>query len=133
MRTRTIAALAGLVALAACETADEGNAFITHVDYRVTAADRRLVEDTLASKLRAPGIRMSRVQGSENLADGSVTVCGYVSGITPAGVRSPEAVFGGVLSANRQTFSIFGGQGKGQDPSRVALVKSICQIAGVHL
>jgi len=62
-----------------------------------------------------------------------VTLCGYVSAIVPSGKRSPDAVFGGMFTADRRTFMLFGGGGKGQDAGRVAQVKSMCRIAGIYL
>lgn len=132
--TKTLLALAVLSALslAGCETA--GSVATTHVSHSVTAEERALVQSTLSAKLKAPGLQIERMKATEHLASGMITICGYVTGVTPAGTRSKPAVFGGTITANQKSvFSLLGGGGSGQDVNRTHAVKTICQANEIYI
>lgn len=131
MKKSAIMAVAATVFLSACVT--DGDGVITHTDYEISARDRAIVRNTIASQLGVTGVQFQGLEASESLSNGAVTLCGYVSAISPAGTRSPNAVFGGMFSADRTQFMLFGGGGKGQDASRIQQVRTMCGVAGIYL
>lgn len=130
-------AVAAAAFLSACVTDEDsyGNdtSIITHTHHSITARDRAMVQSTFETRLRIKGLQFKRLEASEHLESGAVTLCGYVSGISPAGTRSPDSVFGGVFSNDGRHFTLFGGGGQGQDPGRIQRVKMMCGIAGIYL
>ncbi len=133
-RTSGIVAILAAAMLSGCVSIDDGgDSVITHTDHTITSAERDTLMAHLQSTLKAPGLRVRGLQSSENLTTGAVTVCGFVSGMTPAGTRSPEAVFGGMFSKDGRQFMLFGGGGKGQDADRAAQVRVMCGAAKIYL
>ncbi|OCW55516.1 hypothetical protein [Hoeflea olei] len=121
-----------MIALTGCETT--GGVATSHISHSVTAEERALVHATLSSKLKARGLQIEKLQATEHLDSGMITICGYVTGITPAGTRSKPAVFGGTITANQKSaFTLLGGGGSGQDASRSHAVKTICQANEIYI
>jgi len=133
-RTSGIVAMLAAAMLSGCVSIDgSDDGVITHTDHTVTTSERAVVMAKLQSALKAPGLRLRGLQASEHLETGTVTICGYVSGISSAGSRSPEAVFGGQIIRSGGEFVLFGGGGQGQDSNRAAQVRAICAAAGIHI
>lgn len=134
MRTIGILTMLAAATLSGCVSIDDGgDGVIRHVDHTITSSERAAVMARLQASMKAPGLKVNGLQASESLATGAVTICGYVSGITSAGTRSPDAVFGGEIALAGGHFVLFGGRGKGQDPNRVALVRGACAAAGIYI
>jgi hypothetical protein len=132
MKLRTYVAAAAIIFLTGCETS--GNVATSHVDHKITSEQRALVQATLSAKLKAAGVRIETMRATEHLSSGMIIICGYVTGITPAGTRSKPAVFGGTITSNqRSVFSLIGGGGTGQDSTRTLAVKTACQANEIHI
>ncbi len=132
MKVQAILIILSSLAISGCETTGDG--VLTHTSYAMTAQDRAVVQSTLQSKLKAPGLVVEHLQASEHLDSGAITVCGYVSGTTPSGGRTKPAVFGGTFATNSRTsFGLFGGGGSGQDAGRAAAVRGICMANGISI
>ena len=132
MKVQAVLVILSALVLSACETTGDG--VITHTRYAMTDQDRAVVQSTLQSKLKARGLRLERLQASEHLDSGMVTVCGHVSGATTSGGRTASAVFGGTFTtAARTGFTLFGGGGSGQDAGRTAAVRAICAANGIAI
>lgn len=132
MKVKATLVFLSILAVSGCETT--GDDALTHTSYAMTAQDRAVVQSTLQSKLKAPGLVMERLQSSEHLDSRMVIVCGYVSGATPSGGRTKPAVFGGTFTTTgRTSFALFGGGGSGQDTDRTAAVRAICKANGISI
>lgn len=119
--------------LAAC-VSDQGTGATTHVTHSLNDTERAIVQTTLALKLNTTGVQLQSLKATEHLSSGARTVCGYVSGITPAGTRSNPAIFGGQFStADSSIFVLFGGPGAGADAQRTATVKAICAANEINI
>lgn len=115
-----------------CETIDGGgDGYLTHSNHRLTAAERAAVEAGMRNYLKVP-VTLSGLKSSYRLSDGSIAVCGYVSG--RSGRATAPALFAGTLAApSSASFMPLKIPGKGQDPQRIATVRAHCQAEQINI
>ncbi|KAA0970700.1 hypothetical protein FPY71_09435 [Aureimonas fodinaquatilis] len=132
MKAQNVVLLAATMLLAGCDTARIE--VPTHSSREVNQSEKAAVLHRLASDPSAPGIMIEHIEGSEHRQTGVLTVCGYVTGITPAGTRSRPALFGGQIEpVPPYKFTPFAAPGKGQNNQRTATLRSLCAADGLQV
>lgn len=133
MRILPLALFGACLAMAGCETLDEGgDGYLTHSHHRLTSSERAAVETGMRNYLKVP-VSLNGLKSSYRLSNGAVAVCGYVSGHS-GGKASPPALFAGTLAAaGSSSFVPLRIPGKGQDPQRIATVRAFCQAEQISI
>lgn len=131
MRISSNLALCLCLAAAGCETMDGGgDGYLTHSDHRLTAAERAAVDARMRSYIKVP-VTLSGLQASYRMSTGTVSVCGYASGLVRGRWTTPAIFAGTIDGAGR--FTPLNVPGQGKDPKRVAAVRAHCQAEQINI
>lgn len=133
MKNMPIAALCVCLAAAGCETMEEGGSgYLTHSEHRLTSAERAGIQAAMSSYVRTP-VSLSGLRASYRLSNGTVAVCGYVSGLGGGKSTLPSLFAGTLAGPDSTSFTPLRVPGKGQDPQRIATVRAYCQAEQINI